>query len=161
MSLTYIGIVGISIAFVLNHIISQINPFILQFINLYSIPVIYIAMKKFNPSSILLTATAGVLEDLNSFLPIGVNALKKLILIFVVNRVSNYISISSFIGYLTIIFLSVIFELCLLALITTFFGLKNPLGALNELLILQPLITSIVGAPFFIFFSKISKRGSI
>lgn len=158
MNLTYLGILGISIAFILNHIISQINPFILQFINLYSIPVIYIAMKKFKPSSILISATAGILEDLNSFLPIGVNALKKLILIFVVNRVSNYISISSFIGYLIMIFLSVIFEMCLLVLITNFFGLKNPLGAFNELLIFQPLITSIAGAPFFILFSKISKK---
>jgi len=159
MSLTSLGISGILVAFILNHLISQINPFLIQFINLYSIPVIYIAMKKFKPSSILISATAGILEDIGSFLPIGVNALKKLILLFFVNRVSNYISISSFFGYFILLIFSVFFELGLLIGITGFFGLKNPLGAFNEILILQPLITSITGAPLFKLFNIVSKKG--
>ncbi|GEM_PF-2357942 len=159
MSLTSLGISGILVAFILNHLISQINPFLIQFINLYSIPVIYIAIKKFKPSSILISAAAGILEDIGSFLPIGVNALKKLILLFFVNRVSNYISISSFFGYFILLVFSVFFELGLLIVIAGFFGLKNPLGAFNEIPILQPLITSIIGAPLFALFNIISKKG--
>ncbi len=158
MSLTFLGISGILVAFILNHLISQINPFLIQFINLYSITVIYIAMKKLKPSSILISASAGILEDIGSFLPIGVNALKKLILLFFVNKISSYISISSFFGYFILIFFSIVFELGLLILITGFFGLKNPLGAFYEILAFQPLITSIIGAPFFIFFRIISDK---
>ncbi len=159
MSLNYLGILGILLAFIINHLISQINPFILQFVNLYSITVIFIALKKFKPSSILISAFAGILEDITSFLPIGVNALKKLILIFIVSRISNYISISSFFGYFILLFFSVLFEIALLILITGFFGLKNPIGAFYELLLFQPLITSIIGAPLFIIFSKRTENG--
>ncbi len=158
MSLTFLGISGILVAFILNHLISQINPFLIQFINLYSIPVIYIAMKKLKPSSILISASAGILEDIGSFLPIGVNTLKKLILLFFVNKISSYISISSFFGYFILLVFSIGFELGLLILITEFFGLKNPLGTFYEILALQPLITSIVGAPLFIFFRIISDK---
>ncbi len=158
MSLTFLGISGILIAFTLNHLISQINPFLLQFINLYSIPVVYIAMKKLKPSSIVISAIAGILEDISSFLPFGVNALKKLFLIFVVNKVSNYISISSFFSYFILLFFSIAFEMVLLISIKGFFGLKNPLGAFNELLVFQPMITSIIGAPIFILFNRIPKK---
>lgn len=158
MSLTFLGISGILVAFILNHLISQINPFLIQFINLYSIPIVYIAIKKLRPSTILISATAGILEDIGSFLPIGVNALKKLILLFFVNKVSSYISISSFLGYFILLIFSVFFELGILILIAGFFGLKNPLGASKEVLVFQPLITSIIGAPLFIFFNNISNK---
>lgn len=158
MSLTFLGISGILVAFILNHLISQINPFLIQFINLYSIPIVYIAIKKLRPSTILISATAGILEDIGSFLPIGVNALKKLILLFFVNKVSSYISISSFLGYFILLIFSVFFELGILILIAGFFGLKNPLGASKEVLAFQPLITSIIGAPLFIFFNNISNK---
>lgn len=158
MSLTFLGISGILVAFILNHLISKINPFLIQFINLYSIPIIYIATKKLKPSSILVTATAGMLEDIVSFFPIGVNALKKLILLFFINKVSSYISISSFFGCFILLIFSIVFELGILILITGFFGLKNPMGAFKEVLVFQPLITSIIGAPFFIFFNSISNK---
>jgi len=136
MSLKLIGILGVLFAFIMNYFISQINPFLLPFVNLYSIPIIFIGMKQFRPSSIIISATAGILEDISSFFPIGVNALKKLILLFLVNRFSNFVSISSFFGYMVLILCSVFLEIVLLFLITGFFGLKNPFGEFYELFLL-------------------------
>lgn len=158
MSLTFLGIAGVIISYLLNHLISTVNPFLLQFFNLYSILIVYIALRKFNPSSILISAFAGILEDINTFLPVGVNALKKLILLYLVNRISKFISISSLLGYFILIFFSVLFELLLLLLITAFFGLKNPLRGFREILLFQPLITSLFGVPLFVFFSKITYK---
>ncbi len=158
MKETSLGILCISVAFLLNHIISQFNPFILQFVNLYSIPIIYLAIKKNDFSTIIMASTAGILEDISSILPIGVNALKKLILIFTLGKISKMISINSTLGYWLIFFLSVTFEVVILILITGFFGLKDPLGGFRELILIQPLITSIIGAPFFKIFSKLTEK---
>lgn len=158
MSLAFMGVAGILISYLVNHFISMVNPFLIQFLNLYSIIVIYIALKKFNSSSILITSLSGVFEDINTFYPLGVNALKKLLLFFFVNRISKFVSIFSFFSYSILIFFSIVFELLLLILITAFFGLKSPLGEFKELLLLQPLITSFLGAPLFVLFSRIVKR---
>ncbi|MGQ9618054.1 MAG: rod shape-determining protein MreD [Candidatus Aminicenantia bacterium] len=155
---TKICFLGILISFFLYHMISQFNPFLLLYINLYSIPVIYLGMRKDDVSPVLLASLAGILEDMSSSLPFGVNALKKIVLIYTVGKISKIISISSIFAYWFLLFFSILFELGLLFLITGFFGLRNFSRNSYELLIFQPLITSAIGSPFFLLFQRLSQK---
>jgi len=139
---------GIIIAIFLYTSLSKFLPRLIYLLNLFSLVVIYFAIKKDEIFGACLGASCGLIQDSLSLGVFGVAGLSKTITGFLAGYVSKKIDLLSFLRLFIFIFVLLSIEFILWALLSSLiFSERISLG--KGLILFQPLSTAFVGSLIF------------
>jgi rod shape-determining protein MreD len=147
---------AIIIAFLLYTVLNKISTSLVLLFNVFSLVVIYFAVKKNEIFGACLGAFCGLIQDSFSLGVFGVAGLAKTVVGFAAGYIAKKIDVHPPLRSFIFIFLLVSLEFILWALLYSFI-FSGSINTGRGLIFLQPLVTALVGSFLFFFLRKLER----
>ncbi|NIO49158.1 MAG: rod shape-determining protein MreD [Candidatus Aminicenantes bacterium] len=150
---------GIIIAFLFYTVLNKISPSLILLFNVFSLVVIYFAVKKNEIFGACLGAFCGLIQDSFSLGVFGVAGLAKTVAGFTAGYISKKVDTVPFLRSFIFILLLISFEFVIWALLYSFI-FSESINTGGGLIFFQPLGTALVGSILFFFLRKFKRSKS-
>jgi rod shape-determining protein MreD len=145
---------GVIVAFLLYTVLSRISTYLIYALNVFSIVVIHFAVKRGETSGALMGAFCGLIQDSFSVGVFGLSGISKTVMGFIAGYASRRINVVQFKKQFVFIFFLLCIELIIWSSLYSFI-LSERLNTAGGLLLLQPIVTALLGSLFFLFLPKL------
>lgn len=153
------AVFGILFAFILYSIFSKVSFSLTLVFNVFSLVVLYFALTRGEVFGACMGTICGLVQDSFSLGVFGIGGLAMTTMGFMAGYISRKINVTPFLRNVVFIFIMLSLELSLWALLNSYIFVEK-LYTRRGILLLQPLVTAVIGSIIFRFIPKLRKKTS-
>lgn len=154
------AVFGILVAFILYSIFSKISFSLTLVFNAFSLVVLYFALTRGEVFGACMGTICGLVQDSFSLGVFGVGGLAMTTMGFMAGYISRKINVTPFLRNVVFIFVMLSLELGLWAFLYSYIFVEK-LYTRRGILLLQPLVTAVIGSIIFRFIPKLRTKTSM